>query len=159
MNFYFSSLFPNTLESEFIGTVPNGCVLLSQLNDRTHISNWIQKNKTSKYKVKLFIDSGAYTSWTKGVQIDIDEQISYLNSISDDVECYASLDVIPGTSGSARLPTEQESEQASKSSWENFLYMRKRVKHPDKLIYTFHIGENYEYLKKALSVKSPSFCL
>jgi hypothetical protein len=151
MNFYFSSLFPHTLEGQYLQTKPNGCVLLSQLNDRTYISNWIEKNKQSENKVKLFIDSGAYTCWTKNTSVDIDEYISYLNSISDFVECYASLDVIPGKAGNSQLPTQEESEQASKASWENFLYMRERIKHPDKLIYTFHIGENPQYLRNALS--------
>ena len=150
MNFYFSSLFPHTLEGQYLQTKPNGCVLLSQLNDRTHISNWIEKNKQSENKVKLFIDSGAYTCWTKGITIDIDEHIQYLNSISDNVECYASLDVIPGKPGTATVPTHQESVEASDKSWDNYLYMRSRIKHPDKLLYTFHIGEDYKYLKKAL---------
>lgn len=150
MDFYFSSLLPHTLEAEFLCGKPNACVLLSQLNDRTHISKWIEKNQDCEHKVKLFIDSGAFTSWTKGITIDIDEYISYLNSITDDVTCYASLDVIPGKSGKSTLPTPQESKEASDKSWENYLYMRKRVKHPDKLLYTFHIGEDYQYLKNAL---------
>ena len=150
MNFYFSSLMPTTLEADFISTKPNGCVLLSQLNDRTAIERWISRNHESDNKVKLFIDSGAYTCWTKNIAIDRDEYIQYINSISDDVECYASLDVIPGAPGRATLPTHQESIEASDKSWENYLYMRSRVKHPDKLLYTFHIGEDYQYLKKAL---------
>lgn len=150
MNFYFSSLLPTSLEAEFICTKSNACVLLSQLNDRQHIARWIERNKENNNKVKLFIDSGAYTCWTKNISIDIDEYIQYLNSISDEVECYASLDVIPGKSGSATLPTHQESIEASDKSWHNYLYMRSRVKHPDKLLYTFHIGEDYQYLKNAL---------
>ena len=150
MDFYFSSLLPHTLEAEFLLNKPDACVLLSQLNDRTHIGRWIEKNQECENKVKLFIDSGAFTSWTKGITIDIDEYISYLNSISDDVTCYASLDVIPGKSGRSTLPTPQESKEASDKSWDNYLYMRVRVKHPDKLLYTFHIGEDYQYLKNAL---------
>ena len=150
MNFYFSSLMPTSLEADFLCTKSNACVLLSQLNDRPHIFKWIERNKVNTNKVKLFIDSGAYTCWTKNISIDIDEYIQYLNSISGEVECYASLDVIPGKSGSATLPTQQESVEASDKSWHNYLYMRSRVKHPDKLLYTFHIGEDYQYLKKAL---------
>jgi hypothetical protein len=151
LDFYFSSLMPTSLEANFISDKPNGCVLLSQLNDRPQIKKWIERNTNSDNKVKLFIDSGAFTCWTKGATIDIDEYILYLNSISDDVSCYASLDVIPGKSTSATIPTVQESEEASDKSWENYLYMRSKVKHPDKLLYTFHIGEDYYYLKKALS--------
>lgn len=150
MDFYFSSLMPTTLEADFLCTKPNGCVLLSQLNDRPQIEKWIERNKVNENKVKLFIDSGAYTCWTKGIPIDIDEHIQYINSISDYVSCYASLDVIPGKPGTATLPTQQESIEASDKSWENYLYMRKRIKHPDKLLYTFHIGEDYKYLKNAL---------
>jgi hypothetical protein len=141
---------PTSLEADFLCTKANACVLLSQLNDRPHILKWIERNNKNVNKVKLFIDSGAYTCWTKNISIDIDEYIQYLKSISDEVECYASLDVIPGKSGNSTLPTHQESIEASDKSWKNYLYMRSRVKHPDKLIYTFHIGEDYEYLKKAL---------
>ena len=151
MDFYFSSLTPNSPEADYLLTKPDGCVLLSQLNDRNHISRWIEKNKESVNRVKLFIDSGAFTSWTKGTSIDIDEYVSYLNSISDEVSCYASLDVIPGKFGSSEVPTPTESRDASDKSWDNYLYMRSRVKHPDKLIYTFHIGEDYQYLKNSLS--------
>lgn len=150
MDFYFSSLMPTTLEADFISTKSNACVLLSQLNDRSHIEKWIKRNNESNNRVKLFIDCGAYTCWTKGVTIDIDEYISYINSISNEVSCYASVDVIPGKAGSAKLPTEQESKEASDKSWENYLYMRKRVLHSEKLLYTFHLGEDYQYLKNAL---------
>lgn len=151
INFYFSSLVPNSLEGKYLSDKLNACVLLSQLNDRTHINNWININKSSGNRVKLFVDSGAYTCWTKGTSIDIDEYIDYLNSISDDVECYASLDVIPGIAGSSYIPTFEEADKASQDSWNNYLYMRQRVKHPEKLLYTFHMGEDPKYLIRALS--------
>ena len=38
----------------------------------------------------------------------------------------------------------------AKSSWENYIYMRERIKIPDKLLYTFHYGEETEYLENAI---------
>ena len=51
--------------------------LQSQLIDRANISEWYEKKSDIS---KLFIDSGAYTAYTKGTQIDVDDYISYPNN-------------------------------------------------------------------------------
>ena len=61
----------------------------------------------------------------------------------------AQLDWIPGTPGISAT-VEQKIEGAEKT-WENFLYMRKHVNSPDKLVYVFHVGENFDFLKNALN--------
>ena len=56
--------------------------LCSQLLDRRNISDWIQfKMNVSK----LFIDSGAYSAYTKGTVLSVDSYIEYLNSINKNV--------------------------------------------------------------------------
>lgn len=130
-----------------------GHILATQWNERKKIErclNYKRTHETAKNS-KIFIDSSAYSAWTKKKQIDIDEYIEYLNSISDDVTLYAALDVIPGEID--RSPTPEEVRDSSEKSWENFLYMRKRVKHPLKLLYTYHVGEPIEYLIKCITYK------
>ena len=115
--------------------------LQSQLIDRINIKEWCA-NKSAKSK--LFIDSGAYTAYTKGISISVDDYIDYLNSISEKCEIFAQLDTIPGQMGRPKTLAERLS--APKLSWENYLYMRSRLKEPKKLIPIFHQGEDYKWL-------------
>ena len=119
--------------------------LKSQLRERKDIEKWIANMTPNN---KLFIDSGAYTAYTKGVSVDVDDYISYINSISDKITIFAQVDKIPGTFRQEK--TVQEKKEAPAKSWENYLYMRARVKEPDKLIPIFHQGEDYAWLKNML---------
>lgn len=115
--------------------------LCSQLLDRRNISDWTQfKADTSK----LFIDSGAYSAYTKGTALSVDSYIEYLNSITEKCTIFAQLDTIPGMMN--RPKTVEEKLNAPRLSWENYLYMRERLKEPKKLIPIFHQGEDYKWL-------------
>ena len=111
------------------------------------------KKATDKYKEKikpkkLFIDSGAFSAWTKGKEIDVDEYINWINDRSDFIDLYGQIDVIPGDR--VKGHTQEQVEEAAMLTWKNYLYMRPKMKNPDGLLYTFHVGEPYDYLKKAL---------
>jgi len=99
---------------------------------------------------KLFIDSGAFSAWTKGKKIDADAYIKWINDRSDYIDLYGQIDVIPGDRNSGRLPTHEEVKEAAQKTWENYLYMRPKMKKPEGLLYTFHVGEPIEFLKQAL---------
>lgn len=115
--------------------------LQSQLLDRRNIVDWIlKKSKDSK----LFIDSGAYSAYTKGVKISVDNYIKYLNSITEHCTIFAQLDTIPGQMGQRK--TKEDRLNAPKFSWENYLYMYDKLKEPEKLIPIFHQGEDYDWL-------------
>lgn len=103
-------------------------------------------------KGKLFIDSGAFTAWTKGKEIDVDEYIKFINDRSDYIYLYGQIDSIPGTRSGCKVTTEMIIESANKT-WENYLYMRPKMKNPEGLLYTFHVGEPLEFLKRALEWK------
>jgi hypothetical protein len=45
-------------------------------------------------KVSLFLDSGAFSAWSQGVTIDIQEYIRFIKEHQDIIEVYANLDVI-----------------------------------------------------------------
>lgn len=122
--------------------------LQSQLIDRTNIKEWCRQKSDES---KLFIDSGAYTAYTKGVVIDVDMYIHYLNSITDKVTIFAQLDKIPGEY--RKKKTKADILSAPAQSWENYLYMRKRLKEPEKLIPIFHQGEDYKWLENMLEWK------
>ena len=56
--------------------------LLSQYLEKKNILDWVEYLKTHpECKSKLFIDSGAFTAHTKGVDIPVDSYIEFVNSI------------------------------------------------------------------------------
>lgn len=124
------------------------CRLYSYYNDKSSIKKWIENNVSGK----LFIDSGAFTAWTKGVTINVEEYVQYINNITEYLTLFGQVDTIAGTLDT--VPTLKEQEEASIKTWENYLYMYTHLKEPDKCVYTFHIGENYKYLKQALEWKN-----
>lgn len=115
--------------------------LFSQLNDRKSIQAWMEYAK----KGKLFIDSGAHSAHTRGVELDVDEYINYVNEHDDEISIFAQVDKIPGVYRQHK--TEKDWAEAPALSWENYKYMRERVKSPDKLIPVFHQGEDWKWLK------------
>ena len=114
------------------------------------------KKATDKYKEKikpkkLFIDSGAFSAWTRGKELNVDEYINWINERADFIDLYGQIDVIPGDR--VKGHTQEQVEEAARATWENYLYMRPKMKNPDGLLYTFHVGEPYDYLKQALEWK------
>ena len=122
-------------------------VLFSQLNDRRAIMNFIEVMDNNK----LFIDSGAFSAWSKGKPINVENYIEFVNEHIDKVALFASVDNIPGEL--RRTPTLQEKKDSPVLSWENYLYMRELVKDKDKLLPVFHIGEDFKHLQNMLEVK------
>ena len=117
--------------------------LFSQFNDRSGVKKWIEDwDKTGKRHI-IFIDSGAYTARTKGIEIDLDKYIEYLNENKGRFEVIAPLDVIPNESKESQL-------DAPEKSWQNYLIMKERVIDSDKVIPAFHMGEDYKYLQQIL---------
>ena len=126
--------------------------LLSQENDRRIIATWIEaKRKGQASNSKLFIDSGAFSAHTKGVEIDVDEYIEYLNANDDAFTIYAQVDKIPGRFGQPK--TREQKLEAPKISWENYLYMVDKLKSPKKLLPVFHQGEDFKWLHNILEYR------
>lgn len=121
--------------------------------------SYLDKAAIDKYKEmvsshgKLFIDSGAFSAWTQGKVINVDEYINWINERSDYIDLYGQIDVIPGDRNSGAVPSNEEVREAAKKTWENYLYMRPKMNKPEGLLYTFHVGEPIEFLKQALEWK------
>lgn len=123
--------------------------LFTQL-EKSSIKRCIEM-KSRRNASKLFIDSGAFTSWTKGITVDVDAYIDYINSIDDKITVCAQVDCIPGKFGVVR--TQKEIDESPVKSWENYLYMKDKLKSRDKLIPIFHQEESFEHLKKMLAYR------
>lgn len=82
---------------------------------------------SDKPKVELFLDSGAFSAYTQGVEIDIQEYITFVKEHEDVLTVYANLDAI----GDAV------------KTLENQRTMEAAGLHP---LPCFHIGEDLSYL-------------
>jgi len=78
---------------------------------------------------KVFLDSGAFTAFTKGVEVDIHKYIDYLKKHESNLDLYSNLDVIGD----------------SIKTWENQKLMERNGLTP---LPCFHYGENLKWLKK-----------
>ena len=128
--------------------------LLAWKNERKELDHWVEYlREHPDCPCKLVVDSSAYSAWTRGLEIDIDEYIEYINSISDVVYWFAELDKIPGTFGGEH--TQEELAEAPEFSWKNYLYMIERVNCPKKILPIFHQGEDFKYLHQMLNFRFP----
>ena len=119
-------------------------VLFSQINDRKAIMKFLEVMSNNK----LFIDSGAYSAWSKNKHIDVEDYIKFINDNTDKFTLFASVDDIPGEL--KRKPTLLEQRESPEKSWHNYLYMREQVRDKDKLLPVFHIGEDFRHLQNML---------
>jgi len=86
---------------------------------------------TKNNKVELFLDSGAFSAWSQGKEIKIQEYIDFIKKHEDVIDVYANLDVI----GDA------------KATWKNQQIMEDAGLNP---LPVFHAGENKRYFFRYL---------
>ena len=117
-------------------TEQNYCRLLSYVNER----RMIEKHCTNGRPV--FVDSGAFSAATRGLQINVDEYIEWLNTWHTNMTQYCCWDTIP--------VGDIDPKDSAEKTWNNYLYMHQRLVDSEKLVYCYHYGEPIEYLHKAL---------
>lgn len=89
----------------------------------------LKGTKSMKKKLKLFLDSGAYSAFTKGITIDIHEYIAFIKENAQHIEVYSVLDSIGDP----------------EATWKNQKIMER---HGLKPIPCYHYGEPETYLKR-----------
>ena len=101
----------------------------------------IKKSKTecdAKTKtVELFMDSGAFSAFTKDTEVNLKEYIDFLKGNKHIIDIYANLDVIGENGGAA-------DENSAKKTLQNQRRMEKAGLSP---LPVFHYGEPYKYLE------------
>lgn len=121
-------------------------VLVSQV-DRSGVRQMLQYKEEGVVK-SFFLDSGAFSIHTGKAKLDVQDYIDYANSLDDHTFAVAQLDTIPGQFGKPK--SKEDYEESARKSWDNYLYMRKLIKSPEKLVPVFHFGESFDALRNML---------
>lgn len=103
-----------------------------------------------KRPVELFMDSGVFPAWGRGEKIDTKAYCDFIKRNADYIDCYASVDFIPGTFG--KPVTKEEVEFSAKYSYDNHQKMKGWGFKP---IPIFHQGEAFKWLEQYLKDGEP----
>ena len=57
--------------------------------------------------MRVMVDSGAYSAWTRGIQFDLHNYIEYIKRNEHLIDSYIVLDVIPGSHGQQEWRSDQ----------------------------------------------------
>lgn len=101
----------------------------------------------------LFLDSGAFSCWSQGVHVDIDQYRQFCVD-HPKVTYYVSLDVIPGNPGMTTKRTPELIEACCRQGWKNYIKMVE-VLPIEKVIPVYHRGESFKWLEKYLDFGCP----
>jgi hypothetical protein len=97
-------------------------------------------------KLLIVIDSGAFSAWNRGLKIDIDHYVEFIDKVKkiDMIHelYFINLDVIPHTKGT--IPTGTQIKTACEKGIENWHYIKSKG---HSTIHTFHQFEDLSYLK------------
>ncbi len=94
---------------------------------------------------RILVDSGAFTLWRQGGEIDIEVYATFLLEQRHNYFRAVTLDTIPGAPGAEVTPAQVE--QAAQDSAENTQFLREMGTDP---IPVFHQGEDFKWLAKMI---------
>jgi hypothetical protein len=110
--------------------------------------NYCKQNNLCE-NLDLILDSGAFSCWNKGIEIDLQNYMNYIIKIKHNYNFrnfYAvNLDVIPGSKG-CKITKEMAHESMMKG-WDNYLYLKK---HGVDTIHVYHQGESEDFLMNTI---------
>ena len=114
--------------------------LLSWVNE-TKVINWW---KDFGLADRLFIDSGAFSVAHSCAKVNINDYVDFINN-NPGILRWAELDVIPYP-----VLNQKTARYSSEKSWENYLYMKDRVKTETTILPLYHFGESKLGLQRIL---------
>lgn len=94
-------------------------------------------------KIKLFLDSGAYTAWTRKLDLPIKPYINFCKRHKDHLFAYVNMDVIPGVFPKKR--TAEDYKVSSQKSYENMQRMLDADLRPIPVV---HQGEDLNWVNR-----------
>jgi len=110
------------------------------------LSSWLE-GKANRYpEFNMFVDSGAFTAWTQGKELKIEDYIDFLKRNESNIEYYANLDVIGDADGT--LKNQEIMEKAGLSPVPTY-HLREDIKHLEYYL------QNYDFIALGGTVGSP----
>lgn len=103
-------------------------------------------------QLDMMLDSGAFTVWTKGIEIDLAEYIEWAKAYTAEVprSRVVNLDVLPGRPG--REPSGEQRESAAKASMENADAIRAAGL---PVLEVYHWHESWDVLREIVARRRP----
>ena len=97
---------------------------------------------------RIMLDSGAFSVWSNGGKIDIEEYVKFCLELRDILSPkiklnIVNLDVLPGVWGF--VPSKEDIDRSAEQGWKNMEYMEYMGL---KVIHTFHQHEDFRILEK-----------
>lgn len=154
---YFAGVWGGKAEEEVKLGIRNK--LISYLY-RTQLDTWLQASRG--VPGSIIIDSGAYSVWSKGSEVDIGEYIEYCQEMirigkqeGKDIRV-VSLDVIPGRRGQTinlhKTINPNNLSLIEEAAKKGYMNLKKMVKAGLKPIHVFHYGEDWKWLHKMVEL-------
>jgi len=108
---------------------------------------FFSKKLLKRHGVRLMIDSGAFTAWSQGREVKLEDYLNFIEQNRDVIndQYIVCLDVIRG--GRTDKPTQKDYDEAARLGLENYYKMKERGV---KSIPVFHQGENFVWLEKMI---------
>lgn len=110
----------------------------------------MERQQSRKQKVKLMLDSGAFSAWKRGIEINRQEYADYIKRNIHLLDSYVNLDVIPGAPNRKR--TQAEVEDSAQRSYKNQQWFKRQGLNP---IPVFHQGEDFRWLHRYIDDGEP----
>lgn len=106
---------------------------------------------------KLMLDSGAFSVWNKGKEIDLDKYIAFCLKYVKEIDYIVALDVIPGKPSDKKSLTPASIECACQKGWDNYCKMIKAGLPKEKVMPVFHQNDSWKWLERFMEEKIPYF--
>ncbi len=124
------------------------------------LESWFEVSKGAEGNI--IIDSGAFSAWTKGLEIDVGEYIEYCQEMihrgkqeGKEVRV-VNVDVIPGKKGDSsalnRIRSSTNLSLIEEAAERGYINLRKMTKAGLKPIHVFHQGEDWKWLHKMVEL-------
>lgn len=99
---------------------------------------------------KRFMDSGEFPAHKKGIRLNIDDYINYVNKMGDHLDAMCCMDYIPRESDGPDWM-----KISAEVTWRDYLYQRSKIRPEvrDKFIYIIHIEDVKNLLPRALEYR------
>ena len=99
---------------------------------------------------RRFMDSGEFPAHKKGIRLDIEDYINYVNKVGDHLDAICCMDYIPRESDGPEWMR-----ISAEVTWRDYLYQRSRLRPEvrDKYIYIIHIEDTANLLPRALEYR------